>query len=76
MTPPRVMSGGTHVRSLAPGLFSSEETLQRWQAIGDTVSDLSEPGIEPQTSRTDSVRLTTVLTSRFIKSSTYSYYYA
>ena len=69
MTPPRVMSGRTHLRSLAPGLLSSEETLQRWQAIGDTVSDLSEPGIEPQTSRTDSVRLTTVLTSRFIKSS-------
>ena len=58
------MSGGTHLRSLAPGQLSSEETLQRWQAIGDTVSDLSEPGIEPQTSRTDSVRLTTVGTNQ------------
>ena len=37
ITPKRVTSGGTHLRILAPGLHSSEETSQRWQAIGDTV---------------------------------------
>ena len=76
MTPPRVMSGGAHLRSLAPGQLSYEETLQQWQAISDAVSDLSEPGIEPQTYRTNSARLTTVLITRFIKSSSYSRYYA
>ena len=29
--------GGAHLRGLAPGLHSSEETSQRWRAIGDTV---------------------------------------
>ena len=43
-----------HLRVLAPEQRSSEETSQRWQAFGDTVSDLSGPGIEPATSRTDS----------------------
>ena len=28
---------------------SSEETSQRWRAISGTVSDLVDPGIEPQT---------------------------
>ena len=27
-----------HLRDLAPGLRSSEETLQRWRAVGDTVA--------------------------------------
>ena len=28
-----------------------EETLQRWRAVDGTVSDLTDPRIEPQTSR-------------------------
>ena len=64
ITPKRVTSGGAPLRCFAPGQHSSEETLQRWQAVGDTVSDLTGRGIESQTSRTDSVRLTTELTNR------------
>ena len=37
ITPKRVTSGGAHLRGLAPRLHSSEETSQRWQAIGDAV---------------------------------------
>ena len=50
----RVTSGGVPVSCLVPGLHSFEETLKRWPAVGDTVSDLTGPGIEPQTYRTDS----------------------
>ena len=32
---------------------SSEETSQRWRAVGDTSSNLTGPEIEPQTSSTD-----------------------
>ena len=48
ITPKRKTSGGAHLRGLAPGQHSSEETLQRWRAVGDT-ADLTGPGIEPQT---------------------------
>ena len=41
ITPKRVTSG-----DLAPGQRSYEETPQRWRAVGDTVSDLTELGIE------------------------------
>ena len=34
----RVTSGETHLRDLAPGLHSSEETSQRWGAVGVTVA--------------------------------------
>ena len=37
ITPKRVTSCGAHLRGLAPGLHSSEETSQRWRAVGDTV---------------------------------------
>ena len=37
ITPKRVTSGEAHLRGLAPGLHSSEETSQRWRAVGDTV---------------------------------------
>ena len=37
ITPKRVTSSGAHLRGLAPGLHSSEETSQRWRAVGDTV---------------------------------------
>ena len=33
---------------------SSEETSQRWRAVGDTVSDWIGPGIEPLTLHTSS----------------------
>ena len=46
------MSSVTHIRGLAPGQHSSEETSQRWRAVGGTVSDLTGPGTESQTSRT------------------------
>ena len=60
--PKRVTSGAVHLRGLAPGRHSSEKTLQQWRHC----ADLTGPGIEPHTSRTDSVRLTTELTGRFI----------
>ena len=68
ITPKRVTSSEAHLRGLAPGLHSSEETSQRWRAVGDTVPFLTGPGIEPQTSRTESVRLATELTAGFLNS--------
>ena len=71
-TPKRVTNCGAHLRNLAPG-----QQLRRYVA---TVAsrwrhcvDLTDPGIEPQTSRTDSVRLATELTAscyygEFVKS--------
>ena len=38
ITPKRVKSCGAHLRGLAPGQHSSEETSQRWRVIGHTVS--------------------------------------
>ena len=49
----RVTSGGAHLRGLALGQSSSKETWQRWRAVGDTVSDLTAPGITLQTFRID-----------------------
>ena len=59
----RVTSCGAHLRGSAAGQHSSEETSQRWRAV-DKTADLTGPGIEPQTSRTDNVRLATELTGR------------
>ena len=53
ITPKHVTRGGAHLRGLAPGQHSSEATSKRWRAAGDTVPDLTEPGIEPQPSRAD-----------------------
>ena len=50
ITPKRVTSGGVHLHSLAHGQLSSEETSQRWLAVGDTASDLTIQGIEPRPS--------------------------
>ena len=52
------MSGGAHLHGLAPGQHSSEGTSQRWRAAGAT-ADMTGLGVEPQTSRSDSVRLAT-----------------
>ena len=35
ITPKRVTSCGAHLRGLAPGQHSSEETSQRWRVVGD-----------------------------------------
>ena len=48
ITSKRVTNSGIHLRGLAPGQHSSEETSQRWRAVGDTVSDLIGPGIKPR----------------------------
>ena len=37
IVPKRVTSDGAQFRGTAPGLLSSEKTLQQWRAIGDTV---------------------------------------
>ena len=60
-TPKRVTSCGGHLRGLAPGQHSSEETSQRWRAAGNT-ADLTGLGIETQTSRTHNVRSAAKLT--------------
>ena len=49
-----VASGGVRPRVLALGQHRSEETSQRWRAVGYTVSDLTGLGIEPQIFRIDS----------------------
>ena len=61
----RVTSGRTHLRGLALRQHPSEETSQRWRTVGDIVSDLTDPGIKPQTSRTVSNVLTTKPTGRW-----------
>ena len=54
---PRLSAWATH----------SEETSQRWRAVGDTVSDLTDPGIEPKILRADSDVLTITPKSRVSK---------
>ena len=56
ITPKRVAvaSGRVHLYGLAPGQHSSEKTSQRWRAVGDTVSGLTDSEFEPLTSRTNS----------------------
>ena len=54
-----------HLRGLAPGQLSFEETLQRWRAVGDNVSDLTGLRIEPQPIA--SITCLTELIGRFSK---------
>ena len=52
--------------SLRPGNTAPfEEMLQRWRAVGNTVSDLTGPRFEPQTSRSRDERVTARPTGRF-----------
>ena len=45
--------------SLRPGnIVSFEDKSQRWRAVGNTVSDLTGPRFEPQTSRSRDQRVT------------------
>ena len=56
-----------HLRDLAPGQHSTEETSQRWRAFGDAVSDLTDPRIKPQTTRTESNVLSTELSGLYLQ---------
>ena len=56
-----VASGGVRPRDLALGQHMSEETSQRWRAVGYTVSDLTGLGIEPKIFRIDSDIFNTTL---------------
>ena len=80
ITPKRVSSCGTHLRGLAPGQHNSEESSQRRRVIESQrwrrhCVDLTGPGIEPQTSRTDSVRLATELTAGPLNTYVYTFHY-
>ena len=46
ITPKRVTSGGAYLHAVVPGQHSSEETSQRWQAVGDAVSASTDLEIE------------------------------
>ena len=48
-----VTSGVAYLHDLAPGQHSSEETSQRWRAVGGTVHDLTDPRFDPRTFLTD-----------------------
>ena len=51
--------------SLHPGnTVPFEEMPQRWRAVGNTVSDLTPPRFEPQTSRSKDERVTARPTGR------------
>ena len=43
-----------HFRGIAPGQHSIVEASQRWRAVGDTSSALTDLGFQPQSYRTDS----------------------
>ena len=60
ITPKRVTSGGAHLRGSTPKNVAT--MASRWRHC----ADLTDPGIEPQTSRTDSVRLATELTGWYV----------
>ena len=62
----RVTSGGAHLRSLAPGQHSSEETSHRWRAVGNSVCKLTCPGNEPRPSSPIEMSSTTKPTDRFL----------
>ena len=59
---------GAHFRDTAPSgnttLF--EKMSQRWRAVGNTVSDLTSPRFEPQTSRSRHERVTTRSAVRYV----------
>ena len=54
-------AGEAHVRRLAPGQHRSEETPQRWRAVGDTVPDSTGHGIEFRPPAPIAISLTTRL---------------
>ena len=58
-------AGPSRSTSLGPrNTAPFKEMLQRWRAVGNTVSDLTGPKFEPQTSRSRDERVTAQLTAR------------
>ena len=55
------MSASLRLGNTAP----FEEMSQRWRAVGNTVSDLTGPRFEPQTSRSRDERVTARPTGRY-----------
>ena len=74
VTPNRVTSVEVHLRKLAPGQHSSEETSQRWRSVGDTGFDLTSMKVEPQAFCADGDVLTTELTGRLFPKLTKEYF--
>ena len=57
---------GAHPRLLRPGNSAPfKEILQRWRVVGNTVSDLTGPRFEPQTSRSRDEHVTALPTGSF-----------
>ena len=56
----RVMSGEAHLRGLAPGQHSFEETPQRWRAGDDAVSNLPVWESNPRSQASTAMPLTTM----------------
>ena len=56
----RVTSLRGHLRVIAPAGNTApfEEMLQRWRDVGNTLSDLTGPRFEPQTSHSRDKRVT------------------
>ena len=54
ITPKRVSGGPSYRLSARATYCRSEITLHRWRAIASSSSDLTDPGIEPTTSRANS----------------------
>ena len=52
-------SGEARLRGQAPGQHSSNGTMQRWRAAGDTASTLTGLRIEPRMSRAEAMPFTT-----------------
>ena len=63
ITPKRVTSGGARLRALAPEQHSFRRNVTAMASRWRHCADLTGPGIEPKTSRTDSARLATELTA-------------
>ena len=69
ITPKRLTSWrGSSSRHCASPLV---ETLLRWRAVGNTVSDLTGPRFEPQTSRSRNKRVTARPVSQLLFSDNY-----
>ena len=62
--PKHETNDGAHLRCLAHGQHRSEGTPLWWRVVDNTVSDLTDPGFEPQASGNDSNVSTTELTGR------------
>ena len=67
ITPKCVTSSGRHLHSLLPEQHNFKETSQRWQAVGNTASDLTGQGIEHTSPSPTTLCLTTDLTGRLRK---------